>query len=245
MTNIPSQFDTLAPLYENISEWPFRRDIETPCVLARLGDIRGLCVLDYGCGAGTYSRLLKQNGAAEVVGYDVAEGMVDYARQREQRERLGIQYLASLAPALQRHFDLVLSVYVLPYAASYEALRDMCQSMHNLLRPGGRLLTLPLHPDYATEPDYYRPYGFTLSAQQPYTDGAEVVLALYEGEQRSEVTAYYWSEATLRQAMQEAGFRSVQFHHPRPAAYPTSAQAPAALRAYLDRPHAVLMECVP
>lgn len=245
MTSIASQFDILAPLYDHLSDWPFRRDIETLCVLAQLGDIRGLCVLDYGCGAGAYSRLLKQLGAAEVAGYDVAEGMVNHARQRERQEQLGIEYHDTLAPRLQRHFDLVLSVYVLPYAPTFEALQEMCRNMFLLLRPGGRLVTLPLHPDYATEQGYYRPYGFTLSTTQPYIDGSEVILSLFEGEQRSEVTAYYWSEMALRDAMHAAGFRTVNFIEPRPAAYPTPAEAPAALRAYLQRPHAVMMECIP
>lgn len=177
VNNIQFQFETLATLYEDMANWPFRKDIERPAVLDRLGNISGLNILDFGCGSGHYSRLLKSQGAARVVGYDVAGGMLQYAKTREQAEHQGIEYVSDLT-GLTGQFDLVLAVYVLPYASTRTDLINMVKSMVILLRPGGRLLTLPLNPDYASEPSYYISYGFQLTSDTPHQDGTEVYLRL-------------------------------------------------------------------
>ncbi|WP_261119966.1 class I SAM-dependent methyltransferase [Serratia ficaria] len=134
--NHEPQFDSLAPLYEDMANWPFRKEIEIPAVLTRLGDLCGLRILDFGCGSGHYSRLLKAKGAERVVGYDVAGGMLHYALEREAQERRGIEYASDLR-GFESQFDLVLGVYVLPYAATRAQLSAMVRSMVALLRPGG------------------------------------------------------------------------------------------------------------
>jgi SAM-dependent methyltransferase len=48
--------------------------------------IAGRSVLDIGCGPGHYSVALAKQGAAEVLGIDFAEGMLQVARQRAARE---------------------------------------------------------------------------------------------------------------------------------------------------------------
>ena len=121
-----SQFDELAGLYENMATWPFRQDMEIPTVLGLLGDLSGRDVLDFGCGTGMYSRWIKERGARRVVGYDVSEGMLAYARRREEKERLGLSFASQLTPDLEAAFDVVLSVYVLPYATTVDELAALC-----------------------------------------------------------------------------------------------------------------------
>lgn len=137
-----SQFDDLSSLYEDMVSWPFRKEIETPSVLETLGDVRGKDVLDFGCGDGTYSRILKRLGARRVVGFDVAEGMLAHGQQRESENPLGIEYTNELSESLNGQFDLVLSVYVMPYARRKPELDRMCANMARVLRQGGRLVTL-------------------------------------------------------------------------------------------------------
>ncbi|EPX56861.1 hypothetical protein D187_007296 [Cystobacter fuscus DSM 2262] len=147
-------------------------------MLQRLGSVEQMDVLDFGCGSGLYSRLLKERGARRVVGYDEAEGMLRYASRREEKERRGIEYTSRLADRLEGQFDVVLGVYVLPYASTREGLHAMCASMSRLLRPGGRLLTLPIHPAYEGDPEYYRPYGLRLVSDRPHEEGGAVQLEL-------------------------------------------------------------------
>ena len=50
-----------------------------------IGDPTGKDVLDVACGEGFYSRLIRQRGAAKVVGVDLSAGMVELARKQEAR----------------------------------------------------------------------------------------------------------------------------------------------------------------
>jgi ubiquinone/menaquinone biosynthesis C-methylase UbiE len=235
------QFENLADEYEHMVTLPFRRQIEIPAVMQSLGDITGLHVLDFGCGSGHYARLLKQHGAARVVGFDAAGGMLDYARRRETQEQLGIEYAADLPPAFDGQFDLVLGVYVLPYATSRAKLSAMTDAMARLLKPGGRLLTLPLHPRYALPENYYAPYGFSLSSAQPYADGGEVHLHLPSEHTPIDITAWYWSAPTLEQTLTQSGFANIRWSDPLPTG--ATANQQAQLRAYIEQPHTVLIDC--
>ncbi|MGO4793354.1 class I SAM-dependent methyltransferase [Serratia quinivorans] len=233
------QFDSLASLYDDMANWPFRKDIEIPAVLARLGDISGLRILDFGCGSGHYSRLLKAKGAERVVGYDVAGGMLQYALEREMQEQRGIEYVSDLE-GLEAQFDLVLGVYVLPYAATRAQLIGMVHSMVALLRPGGRLLTLPLNPAYAPQADYYAPYGFRLTTATPHQEGTEVHLHLPSGDKHVDITAWYWSRETLTRTLETAGLSEIQWHAPHLQG-PANAM-PSSLDAYLQQPHTMLVD---
>jgi SAM-dependent methyltransferase len=238
-----SQFDGLATLYEDMANWPFRRDIEIPGVLEVVGDVAGRDILDFGCGDGTYCRILKGNGARRVVGFDKASGMLQHARGRERNERLGIQFVSKLGSDLDRQFDLVLGVYVLPYAVDKEELERMCIHMRRLLRPGGRLVTLPIHPEYAPDPAYYEPYGFSLTQVPPHRNGGDVRLDLFYPGHDETVTARYWSTTVLDSALHDAGFEEIVRRNPAPSALMPVDQAPELLRAYLSRPHAVILQC--
>lgn len=239
------QFNDLAAMYEDMAQWPFRRDIEIPSVMEVLGDVRGKAVLDFGCGTGMYARWLKQRGAGRTVGYDPTEGMLNYARRRAEKEGFDIAFTARLGPELAGQFDIVLSVYVLPYASTWAELQAMCGEMVGLLRPGGRLVALPVHPRYEPAPGYYSHYGFRLIAenpQAPYRDGGAIRLELDHGEYQGAVTAWYWSAETLEEALREAGLRTVHWHDPHSPAHPDPQTAPEVLRAYLEKPHAAIVE---
>jgi SAM-dependent methyltransferase len=231
-------------LYEDMALLPWRRDLEIPTVLGLLGDLSDQVVLDIGCGSGLYCRRLAQRGAERVVGLDESEGMLDYARRREHVDGLGIDYVAGLLPAnLRGAFSLVLGVYVLPYARTPDELLALCRQAADALRPGGRFITLPVHPDFDEAPAYYTHYGFRLSMDQPRVDAAPVTLTLRFGAHEVSVTAYYWTRATLENTLRAAGFRTVKWRD-----YLLSPDAEADhgepfWRNYLARPHAAIIEC--
>ncbi|MFF5564869.1 hypothetical protein ACFY7Z_01085 [Streptomyces sp. NPDC012623] len=58
-------------------------------------------------------------------------------------------------------------MYVLPYATTYDELVGLCGTAAEALRPGGRFVTLPVHPDVHRDPDHYERYGFRLTADGP------------------------------------------------------------------------------
>ncbi|MDX8054362.1 class I SAM-dependent methyltransferase [Lentzea sp. BCCO 10_0798] len=242
VADLPSQFDELAALYEEFSRQPFRQELEFPSVLAALGDVSGLRVLDLGCGSGVYTRKLAGLGAV-VTGIDESRGMIEYAERRERDEATGAVYVAGPLPAeLAGTMDVVLGVYVLPYATTVAELTGLCRSAADALRPGGVFVTLPIHPGFHADVDYYAPYGFRLYTSTR-DDAAPVVLDLRALGHEATVTARYWTAATLNAVLGEVGFEAVDWLPHRISAA-GEAVGTAYFRPYLAVPHAALLRCV-
>lgn len=241
-----NQFDQLGALYEDMATWPFRQYIETPSVKDKLGSLDGLDVVDYGCGSGYYSRLIKVAGARRVVGYDLADGMLDYARRCAQRDGLDIEFRPSLGPECNGQFDLVLAVYVLPYATTPAELEQMAAEMTAPLRSGGRLIALPIHPRFEPASDYYEACGFRLAAddsEDPYAEGGRLRLDLCYRRNSVSVHAWYWSDRAIEAALKKAGATSIQWNDPALAHDYCLPDMLPGLQAYVDKPHAALLQC--
>ncbi|NIY69350.1 class I SAM-dependent methyltransferase [Streptomyces malaysiensis] len=239
------QFTTLGQAYEETHTMPFRHYMETPSVLERLGDLRGLSVLDIGCGSGAYTRLLKRSGADRVVGLDASEGMLEMARWREAHEKLGVEYVcrdvADTGPL--GPFDLVVGVYVLPYAESIERLYAMCRGVASVLTARGRFVTLPLNPELSLDPSWYTPYGFTMRSEVPRGDGTPAVLTVDFAETRFSVSSQQWSRDTYEQALSEAGFAATQWDELRPSAQGVAEHGRDFWQRYVICPHALILDC--
>jgi len=236
----PSTFDEYAGLYEKMLTWPYRKELELPTLRQLLGDLSGLKVLDFGCGPGVISRWLHEQGAEHIVGHDISEGMLNYARRREEKEQRGIHYSSDLVDKYNEYFDIVLGVYVMPYAAQREDLLAMCKTMARILKPGGRLLTLPIHPDFHSDPEFYRPFGLRLIEEQPRADGSQVRLHICQPPYDVNILAYYWSRQTLEKALYDVGFQTVSWKPLHVNDNPLSEE----LSLYVQCPHAAIIECV-
>lgn len=234
-----AQFDALGDTYDDFARTPFRRHLELPSIVRALGDVTGLRALDLGCGTGTHSRTLARLGAEGVVGADVAEGMLEHARRAEREHPLGVRYAhAPLTDGFAGRFDLVLSVYVMPYAEDRDELDALVAQAFTALRPGGRLVALPANPDLSTVPGYYRPYGFDLVVPEPLADGSRITLIM-GGE---EISARYWTRHALDRALTGAGFTAVRSLGHRVSPEGEHEFGAGFWREYLDRPHALMLE---
>jgi SAM-dependent methyltransferase len=244
-----TQYDRIADAYDSLFvSLPYRPSIEAPSVLRRVGDVRGLSVLDLACGTGVYSRKLRQLGAARVVGVDISEGQIVQARAIEEQHPLGITYLQGDVTTLplDEQFDLVVAVYLLHYAASPDQLDAMCREIADHLQVGGRFVTYQLNPAFSREPDYYAHYGLLLNAkpdQESLVDGESFTFRVSVGNFTSdELTVQYYSEAALTQALERAGFSGIRFVQPEilPEAVATYGQEH--WQNYLTIPHCVVIE---
>src|SRR5689334_9149478 len=77
----------------------YRNHYLMPRMLAMLGDVAGLRVLDLGCGDGGYARELARRGAA-VVGVDGSPRLIEIARGRTRAAALDVRFLVANANAL-------------------------------------------------------------------------------------------------------------------------------------------------
>jgi SAM-dependent methyltransferase len=133
------------------SRHPTNVYIDRPAMLALIGDVAGLDVLDVGCGAGFYSAAMAGRGA-RVTGIDGSEALLRHA---EEAANQGTDRAAE-NPATFLHHDLEqplpfadasfdLAVMALVYHHLYNR-RQLLAELRRVLRPGARLLVSTTHP---------------------------------------------------------------------------------------------------
>ena len=128
----------------------YRTELTDQAVLDAVGDVDGLDVLDAGCGEGYMSRLLAERGA-RALGVDVSDSLIAVRQDPRGRRspRPAVHGRESRRPSLRRttRFDVVVCNHVLSDVADpAAALRELGR----VLRPGGRLVVLMLHPCFYT-----------------------------------------------------------------------------------------------
>jgi len=125
----------------------YRYDFFGPAHLALCGEVRGISVLDIGCGNGYFARALARQGA-RVIGIDISSRMLEHARRQETAEPLGIEYRvldAALLPASfsPRLFDMATSCLALQDIPNVDRV---FRGVYSVLRPGGRFVASITHP---------------------------------------------------------------------------------------------------
>lgn len=236
----------IAEQYQQARTQHGRSHIETCSVLKLIGDVKGKRVLDVACGEGHFTRLLRRAGAAEVVGVDISERMIDLARAQEARQPLGIEYRVEDAKTVaeQADFDLVVGVWLLVYAQTRAELAQMCRGLASRLNSGGRLVTVISNPavyDFDPLPDY-RKYGFTLSLAEHAVEGARTKVILLLEDSTLEIENYYMPIAAYESALTQTGFRDFAVRMPE---VPSDQEdEPGYWDEFLRYPSFVLLDCV-
>lgn len=121
----------------------------------RMGDIdlAGLAVLDFGCGHGAMAIEAAGRGATRVLGVDLDEERIGFARSQlrgDYRRYAGIVDFACVdLAAVTDAFDIVLTKDALEHI---EDLDGVLREIGRVLKPGGRLLA-------GFGPLYYSPFG--------------------------------------------------------------------------------------
>ncbi|MCR9246349.1 MAG: class I SAM-dependent methyltransferase [bacterium] len=138
-------------------------------------------VLDLGCGEGYFARHLKQRGARTILGVDVSPEMISSAKEREQTENLGIEYVTGSADNLtdfgESSFDLVVAVFLFNYLNLEQTQHTICE-IYRVLRPGGRFVFAVPHPALAFLGEKQAPFYFE-PKEHGYYSGRDVQ---FEGE---------------------------------------------------------------
>jgi malonyl-CoA O-methyltransferase len=141
-SQIRAGYDRWAPIYDHDAN-PLPA-LEEPLVRNVAGDLRGLSVLDLGCGTGRHTAWLAQAGA-HVTGIDSSAGMLDEARRKIVVESVKFveHDLHQPLPLMDAAFDLVVCGLVLEHLAD---LPVVFAEMRRMLRPRGRAVVSAMHP---------------------------------------------------------------------------------------------------
>jgi ubiquinone/menaquinone biosynthesis C-methylase UbiE len=242
-----TDYDPIAEQYQRSKQQPWRTYIESFTLMALIGDPTGRAVLDVACGEGYYTRRLRLQGAAKVVGVDLSEGMIALARKQEAKYGLGIDYMVGDARSLSlpAEFDLVVAAYLLNYAPNREELRAMCSGIARCLKPGGRFVTVNCNPSlgFPAAPSY-RKYGFETRVVGPFAEGAPITWTFFLEDSSFSIENYHLDLACHEAAFQSAGFREVRWHQPRLSEEGKAAYGADFWTDLMDHPPITFIECV-
>jgi len=213
MTERGAQYDHIGSKYDEYAQTATLKRAESYTVFRMTGPLAGKRVLDLACGFGFYTRLLKQQGAAQVLGVDISPEMVRLGRAQEQAEPLGLTYQVCDATALPRlgAFDLVTAIYLLNYATRKDELLSMCRSAYDNLVEGGRFVAYTVNPAYTLSKPNGAQYG-TYFQRLTCEEDLYVCDGVWVTEPPTPFQCFQWSRQAHEQAVQEAGFRTFAWH---------------------------------
>ena len=118
--------------------------LEGPWIDRLLGDVRGLTVLDLGCGTGRHALRLAAAGAV-VHALDFSPAMLDRARQKAGAAPVTFQVhdLAAPLPFAAESFDRIVCGLVVDHIAD---LQNFFGEMRRVCRPAGCAVVSTVHP---------------------------------------------------------------------------------------------------
>jgi SAM-dependent methyltransferase len=240
-----TDYEEIGDQYKLAKAQPWRTFIEAPSLLGAVGELAGMSVLDLACGEGHYTRRLKQGGADRVSGIDSSPRMIALAREAEQREPLGIDYVVGDVLDLDppERFDLVVAAYLLNYASSREELRAMCEAVARALKPGGRFVTVNSRPDLAFREIDYSPYGFERIFAGEMPEGAPFIWRIHLDDSSFDITNFHLGVATHERALSAAGLEQVHWSDPSVSAEGERAFPGDYWERFLQHPPIQLLEC--
>jgi 2-polyprenyl-6-hydroxyphenyl methylase/3-demethylubiquinone-9 3-methyltransferase len=110
----------------------------------RLDSLRGLAILDIGCGGGILAEPLARLGAA-MTAIDPSDTNIAAAQQHAEQSELAIDYRCTTAEELAEQgarFDLVLAMEVVEHVADVSLFVKSCAEM---VKPGGLMIAATLN----------------------------------------------------------------------------------------------------
>lgn len=198
-------WDRLSAHYQEFAKIPthqvhYGAGTPTENELQLLGDIAGRSVIEVGCGGGQNTIAFKRLGAARAVGVDQSTEQLDFARALAAEEAIDVEFLKSrvedLAPIPDASFDAAFSSYCFQFVSDIAAT---FQSVHRILRPGGRFAFCLDHPAYMMFGDD----GLTMT--KPYFQRDAEFIWPFETGYVTRMTAVYHTIEDLFTALHDAG----------------------------------------
>lgn len=113
-------------------------------IIERLAaNVAGKDIVEFGCGTGRNLARLKRGGAKRLIGCDLSFGMLRQARARDSKLLLFQQDMTQPSPLCAGVADMALFSLTLEHVA---ALQPPLAEAARLLRPGGRIVVIEIHP---------------------------------------------------------------------------------------------------
>jgi hypothetical protein len=165
------------------------------------------------CGDGFYTRKFRRAGADPVLGVDLSPQQIAKARRIEEREPLGIDYLAAdvVSLELEQRFDVVTAIHLLHYLEGEIEIEAVLRRIHNALVDDGCFVTMTANPGFDLErhdpEDSRTKFGYYFSVAEPANGG---LMRFHPGgfSKEREITVEFrrWHRELLDAIAAEVGF---------------------------------------
>lgn len=188
--------------------------VQQTMVLGEVGDLAGRTVLDVGCGTGYYCRLFAASGARRVLGVDLSEAMITYARSVPIDGVVEYRVGDALAELYSERFDLVTALWLVNHAESPAQLSAM---LRGFLECSDELVLLTTNSsaDWTFLGDRAREYGLRAFRNGPAVDGrTPYVCTVYGSDDEATFQSGSWALPVLTSGLYEAGYSTVRLVEP-------------------------------
>lgn len=194
--------------FKNIrsSEVNFNDLIETPILLAMLPDLRGKNILDIGCGMGQHAKQYSDMGAASVLGIDISEKMLEYARLHFHAGNITYRRMAMEdIRGFNQKFDLVTSSLAFDYVKDFDGLM---RDVYAVMKDGAEFVFSMSHPMATAYDGQYPRYTRSESGERLY---ANINNYFVEGQRKitwvvDNYELYHRTFSSILNSMIKAGF---------------------------------------
>lgn len=183
---------------------------DLPEILA--AHVTGRRALDFGCGAGRSTRLLRRLGF-DAVGVDIAEPMLRQAKAADPAGDYRLVGDGDFSALEAGAFDLVLSAFTFDNVPTREAKVRLFRGLAGLLEPAGRIVSLVSSPEiYVHEWTSFSTRDFPENRRARCGDVVRIInTAIGEPRPCEDVL---WTHQGYRDVYEEAGLRVVETRRP-------------------------------
>lgn len=183
---------------------------DLPTILAR--HVQGTQAVDFGCGAGRSTRVLRDLGF-DVVGLDISEAMLARARARDPRGDYWLVPDGSVGSLAPGSCDLVLSAFTFDNVPTAEKKAGLLRGLGRLLRAEGRIVNVVSSPEiYVNEWASFSTKDFPENRNARCGDRVRIVML--DVEDRRPVEDVLWTDEGYRDVYDGAGLRVLEVHRP-------------------------------
>lgn len=146
----------------------FNDMIETPIITAMLPDLSGKKILDIGCGMGQHAMQYAKCGAESVLGIDISDKMLAYAKDNNSAENITYRKMAfEDLTQIDDKFDVVTSSLAFDYVENFGLLM---KKIHSLLKEDGACVFSMSHPISTAYDGVYDRFTRTETGEKLYAN---------------------------------------------------------------------------
>lgn len=150
------------------TELNFNDVIETPIITKMLPDLKGKKVLDIGCGMGQHAMQYAKSGARSVLGIDISEKMLSFAKENNYAENITYRKMAfEDLWQLDEKFDVITSSLAFDYVEDFGKLM---KQIYDLLNKRGTCVFSMSHPISTAYDGVYDRYTRTKDGERLYAN---------------------------------------------------------------------------